>query len=159
MRVFRLIAVIVMIAMFVAGSANSSAQQNESADTAKAGEKAAPSGDKAAKPGDAEKEKAPKEEPPVVTHHEIHVGGRILRYTATTGFMPIRNEESGEVEAHIFFMAYTLDGAAPKRPLMFSFNGGPGIGLDLASPRRHRSAPREDAARRRDASATVSTGR
>ena len=62
---------------------------------------------------------ASKEEPPVVTHHEIHVGGRVLRYTATTGYMPIRSEDSGEVEANIFFMAYTLDGAPVKRPLMF----------------------------------------
>ena len=56
----------------------------------------------------------PKEEPPIVTHHEIHVGGRVLRYTATTGYMPIRNEEGTEVEANIFFVAYTLDNAARK---------------------------------------------
>lgn len=42
--------------------------------------------------------------------------------------MPIKNERTGETEARIFYMAYTLDGAAdPKsRPLLFSFNGGPG---------------------------------
>lgn len=41
--------------------------------------------------------------------------------------MPIKNRE-GETEARVFYMAYTLDGVAnPKtRPLMFSFNGGPG---------------------------------
>src|ERR1051326_4435400 len=67
------------------------------------------------------------EEPPVVTHHEIHAGGRTLRYTATTGMMPIKNRE-GETEARIFFMAYTLDegGNRGRRPLTFSFNGGPG---------------------------------
>src|ERR1041385_2647474 len=67
------------------------------------------------------------EEPPVVTHHSISVGGKELKYTATTGMMPIKNRD-GETEARIFFMAYTLDGVDNRssRPLTFSFNGGPG---------------------------------
>jgi carboxypeptidase C (cathepsin A) len=67
------------------------------------------------------------EEPPVITHHSINVGGKELRYTATTGMMPIKNRD-GETEARIFFMAYTLDGVdnRSERPLTFSFNGGPG---------------------------------
>ena len=71
---------------------------------------------------------AQKDEPPVITKHAARVGGRQLHYTVTTGFMPIKNPVSGETEARIFYMAYTLDGVAdPKsRPLMFSFNGGPG---------------------------------
>src|SRR5437588_4757530 len=28
---------------------------------------------------------------PVVTHHQINAGGKTLRYTATTGRMPIKN--------------------------------------------------------------------
>jgi carboxypeptidase C (cathepsin A) len=66
--------------------------------------------------------------PPVVTRHELRVGGRTLRYTVTTGIMPLRNTATGETEARIFYMAYTLDGVADRsqRPLMFSFNGGPG---------------------------------
>jgi carboxypeptidase C (cathepsin A) len=69
-----------------------------------------------------------REEPPVVTKHEIQVGGKTLKYTVTTGMMPIKNQVSGDIEAQMFFMAYTLDGTADpaKRPLMFSFNGGPG---------------------------------
>ena len=41
--------------------------------------------------------------------------------------MPIKNRD-GETEARIFFMAYTLDDAGNRirRPLTFSFNGGPG---------------------------------
>ncbi len=41
--------------------------------------------------------------------------------------MPLKNS-SGETEAHIFYMAYTLDGVSDvsKRPLTFCFNGGPG---------------------------------
>ena len=50
----------------------------------------------------------PPEEPPVITHHEIKVGGKTLRYTATVGMMPIKNRD-GETEARMFFMAYTLD--------------------------------------------------
>src|SRR5437588_8294433 len=67
------------------------------------------------------------EELPVITHHEIRAGGRTLRYTATVGMMPIKNRD-GETEARIFFMAYTLDeaGNRGRRPLTFSFNGGPG---------------------------------
>ncbi|MDM7921981.1 MAG: hypothetical protein QUS14_06745, partial [Pyrinomonadaceae bacterium] len=70
----------------------------------------------------------PKDDPPVVTKHSSKVGGRTLNYTVTTGHMPIRNAVSGETEARIFFMAYTLDGVSDRsrRPVMFSFNGGPG---------------------------------
>ena len=83
-----------------------------------------------------------KEEPPVVTHHEIRVNGKGLKYTATAGMMPIRDAK-GETEAHMFFMAYTLDGLSDtgRRPLMFSFNGGPGsasvwLHLGALGPRR-----------------------
>jgi carboxypeptidase C (cathepsin A) len=84
----------------------------------------------APKPTDrvAEKEKQPVvEEKPVITKHEIKAGSKALKYTATTGMMPIKNQ-AGDIEAQIFFIAYTLDNAGParERPLMFSFNGGPG---------------------------------
>jgi carboxypeptidase C (cathepsin A) len=66
------------------------------------------------------------DETPVVTHHSMNVGGKTINYTATVAQMPLKNA-SGDTEAHIFYMAYTLDGADPsKRPLTFSFNGGPG---------------------------------
>ena len=86
-----------------------------------------------------------KDEPPVVTKHTARVGSRTLNYTVTTGFMPLKNATSGDTEARIFYMAYTLDGAGdPKtRPLMFSFNGGPGsasvwLHLGALGPRRVR---------------------
>src|SRR5213593_3953593 len=63
------------------------------------------------------------EEPPVVTKHSIQVGGQTINYTATVGMMPIKNRD-GEVEARMFFTSYVVDG--PRRPLTFSFNGGPG---------------------------------
>jgi carboxypeptidase C (cathepsin A) len=64
--------------------------------------------------------------PSSVTHHEVTVNGHALRYTATAGRMPIKNGE-GVTEALMFFVAYTVDGSeAAKRPLTFSYNGGPG---------------------------------
>jgi carboxypeptidase C (cathepsin A) len=81
-------------------------------------------------------------EKPVVTKHSIRAGSRTLSYTVTTGMMPIRSN-TGEVEARMFFMAYTLEGTTDpaKRPLMFSFNGGPGsssvwLHLGALGPRR-----------------------
>jgi carboxypeptidase C (cathepsin A) len=67
------------------------------------------------------------DETPVVTHHSVTVQGKTINYTATVGQMPLKNA-SGETEAHIFYMAYTLDGVTDttKRPLTFCFNGGPG---------------------------------
>jgi carboxypeptidase C (cathepsin A) len=63
-----------------------------------------------------------------VTHHEITVHGTPIRYTATTGMMPQRNETNGEIEGNIFYVAYTKDGVTDPatRPIMFLFNGGPG---------------------------------
>ena len=90
-------------------------------------ERAKDAGEKDKEKDKKDDEKAKPEEPPVVTRHEMKVGGKLQKYTVTTGFMPLANEE-GKTEARIFFMAYTLDrpAGAPPRPLMFSFNGGPG---------------------------------
>lgn len=65
---------------------------------------------------------------PVETHHTLTIDGQALEYTATTGLMPMKNPETEEIEANIFFMAYTLDGVSnyAKRPVIFVFNGGPG---------------------------------
>ena len=66
------------------------------------------------------------EVPPVVTHHQITVGGKGLKYTATAGRLPIKRAD-GKIEAEMFFVAYTLDGQeSASRPLTFAFNGGPG---------------------------------
>src|SRR5215831_21017158 len=87
------------------------------------------------------------EEPPVVTKHQIRVGGRTLSYTATVGMMPIKNRD-GDTEARMFYMAYTLDetGNKARRPLTFSFNGGPGsasvwLHLGAIGPKRVRMNP------------------
>jgi len=103
--------------------------------------------DAGAKPSQPEAKKEAPEQAPIVTHHEIRVGGKTLRYTATAGLMPLKNVDTGEVEAHIFYMAYTLDGQpAERRPLTFSFNGGPGsasvwLHLGAIGPKRVRMQP------------------
>lgn len=66
------------------------------------------------------------EETPVITKHTAKIGGKELKYTVTTGRMPLKNGV-GEIEAQVFYMAYSLDDVEPEgRNLMFSFNGGPG---------------------------------
>jgi len=81
-------------------------------------------------PGDKEKDKEEHydmmEMPPVVTHHQMTVEGKLLKYTATAGRLPIKRGD-GKIEAEMFYVAYTLDAQdAAKRPLTFAFNGGPG---------------------------------
>src|SRR6202030_1921045 len=81
------------------------------------------------------------EVPPVVTHHQITVDGKGLKYTATAGRLPIKRGD-GKIEAEMFYVAYTLDGLdASKRPLTFAFNGGRGsasiwLHMGALGPRR-----------------------
>ena len=64
--------------------------------------------------------------PPVVTHQQCTLNGKVLKYTATTGRLPIKRGD-GKIEAEMFFVAYSLEGQTPaKRPVTFAFNGGPG---------------------------------
>jgi carboxypeptidase C (cathepsin A) len=90
-----------------------------------------------------------RDQAPVTTRHELRAGGggRALRYSVTTGTLPLTNE-AGEVEADIFFIAYTVErtGGAGARPLMFSFNGGPGsssvwLHLGALGPKRVKMQP------------------
>jgi carboxypeptidase C (cathepsin A) len=61
-----------------------------------------------------------------VTHHEMTLGGKSLKYTATAGTLLIRDDDD-KPYGSIFYVAYTLDGADPKsRPIAFLYNGGPG---------------------------------
>jgi carboxypeptidase C (cathepsin A) len=85
------------------------------------------------------------DEAPIATRHSVKLSdSRSLTYEAKVGSLPIRNA-TGDVEARIFFIAYTLDGVAEKtkRPLLFSFNGGPGsaslwLHLGAIGPKRVR---------------------
>src|SRR5947209_3441175 len=87
------------------------------------------------------------EEPPVETSHRITINGKTLDYTVTTGMMPLRNEKN-EIEANVFFVAYTRKSQddPAKRKLMFSFNGGPGsssvwLHLGALGPKRVQMMP------------------
>lgn len=83
----------------------------------------------------------PAEEKTSVTNHAMTVDGRDIKYTATTGTLPIRLDD-GKVVARMFYVAYTKDGEdVATRPVSFLFNGGPGsasIWLHMGSfgPRR-----------------------
>lgn len=60
------------------------------------------------------------------TSHTVRLDGRDIKYTATTGTLPIRLD-NGQVAARMFFVAYTKDGEDAKtRPVSFLYNGGPG---------------------------------
>jgi carboxypeptidase C (cathepsin A) len=85
----------------------------------------------------------------VTTAHELGIGRRRLRYTATAGRIVLRKEvltdgtfDGHKPKAELFVTAYTLDGAGvTKRPVTFAFNGGPGsssvwLHLGLLGPRR-----------------------
>ena len=93
-----------------------------------------------------------------VTRHKVRVGRRELAYTVTCGSLVLREEaekegksEGEKPRAKVFFIAYTLDPGSPtagagsadkaRRPVTFSFNGGPGsssvwLHLGLLGPKR-----------------------
>ena len=85
----------------------------------------------------------PKPEPEMsVTKHQVRINGQNISYTATAGYMIMRNEE-GEDLANVFFIAYTREGVTDisKRPVTFTFNGGPGsssvwLHMGALGPRR-----------------------
>lgn len=89
-----------------------------------------------------------------ITHHSITINGQTIDYTVTAGTIVLKEEaekkgeqegdsEGEKAKASIFFIAYTRDGVEDrsKRPVTFSFNGGPGsssvwLHLGLLGPRR-----------------------
>lgn len=84
--------------------------------------------DKKSPPVSVDKDKEKEKDPVLsVTEHEVTVGGKIIKYQATAGYLVLKSEK-GEPRANIFFVAYTKLGESDpaKRPLTFSFNGGPG---------------------------------
>jgi carboxypeptidase C (cathepsin A) len=65
-------------------------------------------------------------EPPSITRHSIKVKGKKLKYTASAGYLPIR-DDAGKLRARIFFVAYEKDNQVKsRRPVTFAYNGGPG---------------------------------
>ena len=77
-----------------------------------------------------------------VTKNSVKIGTEQINYTATAGYMEM-NDEKDTLKANLFFIAYTKDGETDpaKRPLLFSFNGGPGsssvwLHMGALGPRR-----------------------
>ena len=63
----------------------------------------------------------------VITTHKTTVNGKSFPYKATTGTQPVWNQE-GAVTASLFYTYYERTDIADNtnRPLLISFNGGPG---------------------------------
>ena len=60
------------------------------------------------------------------TKNSVTVAGKKIDYTTHTGYLDLRND-TGKLIAHVFFTYYKKDGDdAAKRPVTFTFNGGPG---------------------------------
>ena len=158
----RVFAIVVAVILAGAFATTSSAQQAEQPPKTPAAKKTAPAQaaekpseskpEQAAEPKPAQHEAAPdgkdKEEhfdmteaAPIVTHHQVTVDGKLLRYSATAGRLPIKRGD-GKIEAEMFYVAYTLDGQdAAMRPLTFAYNGGPGsasiwLHMGALGPRR-----------------------
>lgn len=61
------------------------------------------------------------------TKHDITLNGKKIPYTATAGTLILKKDD-GKPWASMFYVAYTRDDMpdVSKRPITFSFNGGPG---------------------------------
>jgi carboxypeptidase C (cathepsin A) len=71
-------------------------------------------------------------------HLSMQLGGRLLKYDATVGSLPVLDEK-GKTVATVMFTAYTMPGAG--RPVTFALNGGPGassvfLNLGALGPKR-----------------------
>lgn len=65
----------------------------------------------------------------VTTQHSVTINGTPISYTATTGTQPVW-DEMGKPIASLHYTYYTRNNVRNRaaRPLLFSFNGGPGSG-------------------------------
>ena len=63
----------------------------------------------------------------VTTEASVTINGESVSYTATAGTQPVWNDD-GEIDASLFYVYYERSDVEDKatRPLVFSFNGGPG---------------------------------
>ena len=62
----------------------------------------------------------------VKTNHQTYINGKKITYVAETGTQPVWNKD-GIAEASLFYTFYRRTDVSDKyRPIIFSFNGGPG---------------------------------
>ena len=59
------------------------------------------------------------------TQQKVTINGATISLTAKAGTIWLR-DENNEPIALFGFTSYTKDGASPKRPIVFAYNGGPG---------------------------------
>ena len=80
-----------------------------------------------------------------VTEHELSLGGKVIRYTATAGNLLIGGEDE-QPNASVFYVAYTLSGVTDlrNRPVTFLYNGGTGFGQHVAAHGFGRARPGGD---------------
>jgi len=64
----------------------------------------------------------------VVTRHKVDIGDRTIPYMVHAGMLPLYDNETGDLMARMFIMAYVVERERgdPPRPLTFLWNGGPG---------------------------------
>jgi len=97
-------------------------------------------------PAQAQQKREPNDSIPkpvhVQTHHSAKIGVALVNYTATVGTLILQDEE-GKPITSFGYTAYTKEGEADlsKRPVTFSFNGGPGsssmwLHMGALGPRR-----------------------
>lgn len=65
------------------------------------------------------------EETIIVTQHRITTPAGPVAYEARVGRLPIRSEDTGEIRAYMFFVAYHRKDRSANRPITFLWNGGP----------------------------------
>jgi len=77
-----------------------------------------------------------------VTHHTARIEGQSVAYTAKAGTLVMRDSNDKAI-ASFFYVYYTRDNVTDlaKRPIVYSFNGGPGTGslwmhIGFTGPRR-----------------------
>lgn len=95
-----------------------------------------------AKEADKKDKKDEKKDDVVTTLQSVKVGGTEIGYNATAGTLVMKDEE-GKPRASFFYVAYTRTNTTDpsRRPITFSFNGGPGsssvwLHMGVLGPRR-----------------------
>lgn len=62
----------------------------------------------------------------VVTKHTTTINGEKLAYTATTGTQPVYMDDKAVASLYYTYYTRDINGSNANRPLIISFNGGPG---------------------------------
>lgn len=63
----------------------------------------------------------------VTTRHKITIAGKVVGFTATAGYITLRNSQTGKAIVDVAYKAFIRDDQNKRRrPVTFAFNGGPG---------------------------------